>query len=88
MLVENLIEELKKIPKGTNVLILDYKKNLGDDDGDGSSAGIYDFEIDLHELTPDELEFYNERHDTEFKPWVAFAFENPDYDEDGKLIAE
>jgi hypothetical protein len=87
MLIENLIEQLQKLPKGTNVCLYDHRKNMGDDSGDGSSAGIYpEFEISLMDLEPDEIEFLKEQHDRDFVPWVAIAFDNDDYDEDGRLI--
>jgi hypothetical protein len=89
MKVEEVIEQLKKFPLGTNVCIYDCRKNLVDDDGDGSGAGIYpDFEIEMHTLEPEEVEFYKEQNDKDFVPWVAIGFKNDDYNDDGKLITE
>ena len=87
MLVENLLEHLQKIPKGTNVCIYDWRKNLGDDIGEGSSEGIYaDFEISMVNLEAEEAEFFKEQHDKEFTPWLAISFENVDYNDDGKYL--
>lgn len=89
MLVEKIIEELQKFPKGTEVCLYDWRKNLRNDVGDGSSEGIYpDFDIELRTLKSDEAEFFKEMHDQEFTPWIAIGFNNSDYNEDGDLIVE
>lgn len=84
---EKLIEELQKLPEGTEVCIFDWKKNMGDDWGDGSSEGIYpDIEVEYMNLEGDEAENYKEQHDKEYIPWVALNFENDDYDDKGRLV--
>lgn len=87
MLVEELIQKLQSFPAGTKVCVYDYRKNLGDDIGDGSSAGIYsDFDVELHKLEPDELEYYKEQNDKNWVNWIAIAFANEDYDDDGNNL--
>lgn len=87
MTVNELIEKLKAFPGDIPVNIYDWKKNMGDDIGDGSSAGIYpDFEVSEMNLSDDEKEFIKESQDRDFKPWVAISFENSDYDDDGQLM--
>ena len=92
MVIENLIKSLVEIQAkrpGINVAIFDHRKNLGDDCGDGSSAGIYpEIEPTVMELTePDEVEYYKEQHDGKaYKPWAALSFDNEDYDKEGELI--
>lgn len=84
MLVEKLIKELKKLPKGTDVCLYDWRKNLNNDVGDGSSAGIHpEFDIELQKLEGDELNYYEERHERKFVPWIAITFDNDDYNDDG-----
>jgi len=94
MVIENLIKKLVEIQAqhpGINVAIFDHRKNLGDDCGDGSHAGIYPVEepIVMDITEPDEVEFYKEQHDgNDYKPWVALSFDNEDYDENGVLVVE
>lgn len=86
MLVENLIDQLMQFRKGTNVCLYDVRKNMADDIGVGSSAGVYpDFEISMMELGPDEQEYYKEQNGKEHIPWIAISFENDDRDPDGSL---
>jgi hypothetical protein len=86
---EKLIEQLQMLPDGVEVILFDWRKNLSEDSGDGSSAGIYpEFDVELHQLEPDEAEFYKEQHDEDFKPFAALGFGNDDYDDDGRLIIE
>lgn len=94
MVIENLIKSLVEIQAqhpGINVAIFDHRKNLGDDCGDGSHAGIYQVSepivMDITET--DEREFYKEQHDgNDFTPWLALFFDNEDYDLNGVLVAE
>lgn len=89
MKVEKLIEELQKLPKGTNVAIYDWRRNLHEDSGDGSHAGIYpEFDVSLQKLEGDEAAYYKERHDKDFKPWISISFENEDYNDDGTKVEE
>lgn len=72
---EELIEKLQKLPEGIEICVFDWRKNLNDDCGDGSSVGVYpEFEIEL--ISKDSIPKGN-------KPWVAFNIENDDYNEDG-----
>lgn len=81
MLVETIIEQLQKMPTGTEVCLYDWRMNISDDIGDGSSIGIYsNFEISLQTL---EAEFYNNKEDRSLVPWVAISFKNNDYNDDG-----
>jgi len=70
---EKLIEELQKLPDNTEVCLFDYKKNMDNDAGDGSSSGIYpDFEVTM--LT---LEDVAKGHDL----FAILSFDNDDYDD-------
>ena len=42
---EKLIEELSKLPDGLEVYLFDWRKNLADDLGDGSNAGVVHFDV-------------------------------------------
>lgn len=73
MKVEQVIAELQKFKKGTDVCIFDYRKNChhSDADDEGSGIGIQsDFNID----------FVSENVN---KPFIAISYENCDYDKDG-----
>lgn len=86
---EKLIEQLQKLPGGIEVCIYDWRKNFGDDDGDGSGTGVYDkFDIAIVSLEPDEAEYFADRHEREFVPWAAMGFNNEDYNDDGILLTE
>lgn len=77
MIKEELIAELQKLPKGIQICVCDYRKNLNDDMGEGSTAGIYpDFEIEL-------LDKNSVRKGS--KPFVALNIKNDDYNDDGTL---
>lgn len=69
---EDLIKKIQEtIPDGAEVVIFDNNKNLNDDTGNGSSAGIYkDFEV-VH-FTADEIQ-----HGC--IPFSALIFNNEDY---------
>lgn len=90
MEIEKLIEKLTELQKThpkINVNVFDWRKNLGDDIGDGSSEGVYgDFEISVFKLEGEEAEFYKEQHGEEFVAWVALSFDNEDYNDDGASI--
>ena len=89
MKIEKLIEELTELQKthpNISVNLFDWRKNLGDDNGDGSSEGVHgDFEISVMKLEGEEAEFYKEQNDKDFSAWVALSFENEDYNDDGVL---
>jgi len=79
MTVREIIGTLSLFPQDRTVALLDIRKNLSGDDGEGSSAGCYGnfniFEMGENDV-PDGA-----------KPWIAIEFENEDYDQDGKLLA-
>ncbi len=69
---EELIKQLQALPDGVEVVIFDHRKNLDQDSGDGSSAGIYkDFQISHH--TPEEIA-------DGCIPFASMAFDNEDYE--------
>jgi hypothetical protein len=84
---EKLIEELQKLPDGIEVVVFDWRKNLSEDDGDGSGAGIYpEFDVEFHQLEPDEAEYFKERNDKDFVPFISLGFKSDDYDDDGRCL--
>lgn len=84
---EKLIKELQKLPDGVEVCVFDWRKNLGDDSGDGSSAGLYpEFDVEFHQLEGDEAKWYKEEHGKKYKPFISLGFGNDDYDNDGKCL--
>lgn len=83
MKVSDLIKKLQEFPQDLEVKIFDWRKNLNEDWGDGSSAGIYDIEVSMDNYTEDEKEYYKERYDKEFIPWVQLSFESDDYSDEG-----
>lgn len=87
MRVKDLIKELEKMPQEANVNLFDWRKNLSDDIGDGSSEGVYSrFDIHYEELSEDEMEYYKDVNDREYIPWVAISFENDDYNDEGVCL--
>lgn len=85
---EDLINELQKLPDGVEVCVFDWRKNLGDDIGDGSHAGIYsDVEVSMVSmLSDDELVFYEENNGIEYRPWASISFNSEDYDDCGRCV--
>ena len=83
MKVSELIKKLQEFPQELEVRIFDWRKNLSEDLGDGSYAGIYDIDVSMDELTQDEKECYKEFHNKEFIPFVQLTFESDDYSEEG-----
>lgn len=72
---EKLIEELQKLPDGIEICVFDWRKNLNNDCGDGSSIGIYpDFEIEL--MDKSQIKKGS-------SPFATINIENDDYEEDG-----
>ncbi|MBT0551960.1 hypothetical protein [Riemerella anatipestifer] len=82
----DLIEKLKQLPPDVEVKIFDWRKNLEYDIGDGSSEGIYDFDVELHKLSEDEKECVKEHRGREPKDFITLSFENEDYNDDGDNI--
>ena len=70
---EELIKKIQEvIPDGAEVVIFDHNKNLNDDHGDGSSAGIYkDFEV---------VQFTEQEIADGCIPFSALVFTNEDYE--------
>lgn len=74
MLKEKLIEELSKLPAGTEVCIFDFKRNIADDCGEGSAVGIYkDFDVEM--ITEKEIP-------TGVKPFGVLSFNNDEFDDE------
>ncbi len=89
MTTQELIAELSQYPPETPCNIMDYRKNLGDDDGSGSFAGIYShISVEYHHLEKDEREFYEEQNNRPYVPWVSISFANEDFDDNGNRIGE
>jgi len=81
MLVKELIKKLQKEPQDQKIVLLDYRMNVNNANGEGTPEGIYgDFELEEVELGKlDDME------DT-FKV-TALMFKNiVDYDEDCNKI--
>lgn len=78
---EELIEKLQElVPDGAEVVILDHRKNLNDDIGDGSSAGIYkDFNVE--HFTKEEVE-------DGCIPFSCLVFDNEDYPDFNTVIEQ
>ena len=79
---EKLIEELQKLPDGVEVCIMDWRKELHNDPGDGSgcSAGIYPkFDVGM------AGEDFKAEDSEDF---AILTFENDDYDNDGRVLIE
>lgn len=88
MTVQELINELERMPRDMPVCLFDWRKNLGLGFDDNSSEGVYDkYDVSIQEIaTEDEMNYYVEQYGEEFKPWVSITFENSDYNDDGELI--
>ncbi len=87
--VKDLIEALQKLPKDLPVSVFDVRKNMGISmrSGESCSEGIYDVSVEIINDPEEMKDLYDD--DTEIpKPWVAISFENDDYDDDGKCIAD
>ena len=83
MKVSDLIKKLQEFPQNLEVKIFDWRKNLNEDWGDGSSAGIYDIEVSMEKYSEDEKEYYKEQHGKDFIPFVQLTFESDDYSDEG-----
>lgn len=71
MKVEELIKQLQELPKGTEVCIMDWRKNLHHADDEPQGMGIEkDFAIEYH------------TEDVNI-PFAGLVFENNDYETDG-----
>lgn len=83
MKVSELIKALQEYPQDIEVKIFDWRKNLNDMDEDGSSEGIYDFNVNMEVLSDDEKEYYKDFHDRDFKPFLELSFNSDDYSDEG-----
>ena len=71
MKAKKLIEELKKFPPGTEVCIVDWRKNIHHAGDEPQGHGIeHDFKIDLETKNVT-------------KPFISLSFANDDYEPDG-----
>jgi len=74
MKIGKLVEELSKFPEDLDVNLFDWKQNMFDDSGDGSSSGIYpEFQIGL---------IGDEYLQEDQEDWIAISFDSDDYDND------
>lgn len=75
MIKEDLLKKIQEtVPDGAEVVIFDYYKNLNDDSGEGSSAGIYTkFDVTMH--TEQEIK-------AGCIPFASLTFTNEDYTEE------
>ena len=78
---EELIKKIMEVvPDGAEVVVFDHRKNLSDDCGDGSSAGIYkDFDV-MHHTKKDIAEGSIQ--------FSALYFDNTDYMNDGSPVID
>ena len=71
---ELLLKKITELPKGTEICICDWRKNLHHADEEPQGVGIEpDFKVTY------ETEDVN-------KPFAALGFKNDDYNEDGNFI--
>lgn len=68
-----LIERLHTIPGDPEVCLMDFKKNINSDSGDGSGEGIYP-KFDVEMVTTEDV-----TDDSE--PFLAISFDNPDIED-------
>lgn len=81
MTKRQLLKRLEKFSDDTQVCIFDVKKNMAENDGLGTpnGDGIYPgFSV---------MEWDNDNDKSEEKTFIALGFDNPDYNNDGELIA-
>lgn len=83
MKVSELIKKLQEFPKDMDVRIFDWKKNLSEDCGEGSSSGIYELKVEKYDLSDLDLMTLKEAHGRTFKPFVQLTFDSEDYDNEG-----
>lgn len=71
---EDLIKKINEtIPDGAEVVIFDHRKNMNDDNGDGSSVGIYkEFEV---------AHFTDEEISDGCIPFSALIFNNEEFED-------
>ena len=69
---EELIQKLQDLPGNPDIAVLDWRKNLHDDIGEGSSSGIY-FDIGMELFENEDVSV------------ALISFNNDDYTDDGKM---
>ncbi|AZA60790.1 hypothetical protein [Chryseobacterium indoltheticum] len=79
----DLIKKLETIDGNPEVKIFDWRKNLSEDSGNGSSAGVYELEVAIEVLSDDEKDYYKEMNDRDYIPWIQLSFESEDYSDEG-----
>jgi hypothetical protein len=76
-----LIQKLESMPGDPEVALFDWRKNVLDDLGVGSSSGIYpDFDIELMADTEEREGISAE--DRAKAPWIAFVYTNESFDDE------
>lgn len=76
---EELIKQIQeKVPNGAEVVVFDWRKNLSEDWGEGSSAGIYkEFDVEVH--TAEEIK-------DGCIPFASITFNSDDYTDQGEKL--
>lgn len=75
-----LIEKLKTFPPDANVFIVDWRKNLYYDSGEGSGEGI-STEFELTMTRPEDMQDGSDA-------FIAIGFVNDDYTGDGLKVGD
>lgn len=84
---EDLIKKLQELPDGIEVCLFDWRKNLGDDHGDGSYEGIVsDFEVEHQKLDKDDAEHWEIANGKKYISWASLSFNNDDYNDSGSKL--
>lgn len=83
MTKSELIKKLNEFPDEMQVRIFDWRKNLNEDNGSGSSAGVYSFEVVSEKLSEDEKTYFESQNGREYRPWIQLSFDNNDYTDEG-----
>lgn len=87
MTKRELINQLEalNVPDDTDVNIYDHMKNMGDDDGSGSSIGMYsEYTVGLmnDDLTQEEIDNFEIEHGIIPGVFIVLVFDNPELEED------
>jgi len=81
MKVIDLKKALADLPDDMEIAIFDHVRNVKEDSGDGSTAGIYpNFEVEV--ISESDLPEPEDDEDEPMKPWLALSFENLYIDEE------
>lgn len=77
----DILKKLNEIPGDPEVAIFDWRKNVLDDLGVGSSSGIYqEFDVELMEDTEQREGVSPE--DRAQASWIAFVYTNESFDDE------